>query len=99
MRCRVLDGGLLKSKSHVNLPGIRINLPPITQKDHRDIIFGIEKDVDYIALSFVREAADISQLKNLLGEKKGKIKPSWTPKSKVGKLTKNQSLSGEFLHR
>jgi len=74
MRCRVLDGGLLKSKSHVNLPGVRINLPPITQKDHRDILFGIERDVDYIALSFVREAADISQLKNLLGEKKGKIK-------------------------
>ena len=74
MRCRVLDGGLLKSKSHVNLPGVRINLPPITQKDQRDIIFGIEKDVDYIALSFVREAADVSQLKELLGEKKGKIK-------------------------
>ena len=74
MRCRVLDGGLLKSKSHVNLPGVRINLPPITQKDQRDIIFGIEKDVDYIALSFVREAADVSQLKELLGDKKGKIK-------------------------
>ena len=63
MRCRVLDGGLLKSKRHVNLPGVRVNLPAITKKDRRDIEFGIASDVDYIALSFVREAADILQLK------------------------------------
>ena len=63
MRCRVLDGGVLKSKSHVNLPGVRVNLPAITQKARRDIIFGIQHDVDYIALSFVREASDILQLK------------------------------------
>jgi pyruvate kinase len=74
MRCRVLDGGVLKSKRHVNLPGIRVNLPAITKKDRRDIEFGIASDVDYIALSFVREAADILQLKELLGKKVGKIK-------------------------
>ena len=74
MHCRVLDGGVLKSKSHVNLPGIRVNLPAITQKDRRDILFGIEHDVDYIALSFVREASDIHQLKELLDDKLGKIK-------------------------
>jgi pyruvate kinase len=74
MRCRVLDGGLLKSKRHVNLPGVRVNLPAITKKDRRDIEFGIASDVDYIALSFVREAADILQLKEILGKKVGKIK-------------------------
>ena len=74
MRCRVLDGGVLKSKRHVNLPGVRVNLPAITKKDRRDIEFGIASDVDYIALSFVREAADILQLKELLGNKVGKIK-------------------------
>ena len=74
MRCRVLDGGVLKSKRHVNLPGLRVNLPAITQKDRRDIKFGISRDVDYIALSFVREATDVLQLKELLGEKIGKIK-------------------------
>lgn len=74
MRCRVLDGGVLKSKRHVNLPGVRVNLPAITQKDRRDIKFGISRDVDYIALSFVREAADVLQLKELLGDKIGKIK-------------------------
>ena len=74
MRCRVLDGGMLKSKRHVNLPGVRVNLPAITNKDRKDILFGIENDVDYIALSFVREASDILQLKELMGSKQKKIK-------------------------
>ncbi len=74
MRCRVLDGGLLKSKRHVNLPGIRVNLPAITQKDTKDILFGLERDVDFIALSFVREAGDVQQLKALLGDKAGRVK-------------------------
>ena len=74
MRCRVLDGGLLNSKRHVNLPGVRLNLPAITKKDHRDIEFGIARDVDYIALSFVMEVADVIQLKEFLDNKAGKIK-------------------------
>lgn len=55
MQCKVIDGGLLKSRRHVNLPGIRVNLPAITEKDRRDIEFGMAQDVDFIALSFVRE--------------------------------------------
>ena len=74
MQCRVLDGGVLKSKRHVNLPGIRVNLPAITQKDEKDILFGLSHDVDFIALSFVREVEDIRQLKQLLGTKVGKVK-------------------------
>lgn len=74
MRCLVLDGGLLKSKRHVNFPGVRVNLLAITKKDRRDIEFGIASDVDYIALSFVREAANILLLKELLSNKVGKIK-------------------------
>ncbi len=74
MQCRVIDGGLLKSKRHVNLPGIRVNLPAITEKDRIDIQFGMEMDVDFIALSFVRDAADIHQLNELLGAKAGKVK-------------------------
>ncbi len=71
MQCRVLDGGVLKSKRHVNLPGIRVNLPAITHKDEKDILFGLSHDVDFIALSFVREAEDIRQLKQLMGSKVG----------------------------
>jgi len=74
MKCRVIDGGILKSKRHVNLPGIRVNLPAITKKDRADIIFAMEEELDFIALSFVREAADIKELKELMGEKAGKIK-------------------------
>src|SRR5690606_27447195 len=51
MRCKVLDGGILKSRRHVNLPGVRVNLPAITEKDKRDIIFAAEQEVDFIALS------------------------------------------------
>lgn len=74
MRCKVLDGGILKSRRHVNLPGVRVNLPAITEKDRRDIAFAVEQDVDFIALSFVRGAEDIRELKTLLGNKAGKTK-------------------------
>jgi pyruvate kinase len=74
MRCRVIDGGSLGGKRHVNLPGIRVNLPAITDKDRLDIQFGVEQEVDYIALSFVRSAADVRELRGLLGDKAGKIK-------------------------
>jgi len=74
MQCKVIDGGKLKSKRHVNLPGIRVNLPAITKKDKSDILFGMEQEVDFIALSFVRAAEDVRQLKALLGSKANKIK-------------------------
>ena len=74
MQVKVIDGGLLKSKRHVNLPGIRVNLPAITEKDRRDIKFGMDQGVDFIALSFVREANDIQQLRDILGEHANDIK-------------------------
>ena len=75
MKCRVLDGGRLGSKRHVNLPGIRVNLPSITAKDKDDILFGIKQGVDFIALSFVREAKDIRELRAFLEKHNGdKIK-------------------------
>ena len=74
MQVKVIDGGLLKSKRHVNLPGIRVNLPAITDKDRRDIEFGVQQGVDFIALSFVRQAEDIHELRELLGDKADKIK-------------------------
>jgi pyruvate kinase len=74
MRCRVIDGGMLKGKRHVNLPGVRVNLPAITEKDREDILFGMEQQVDFIALSFVRSVDDIRELRELLGDKAKKIK-------------------------
>tara|TARA_B100001146_G_scaffold168781_1_gene149652 strand:+ start:1230 stop:2570 length:1341 start_codon:yes stop_codon:yes gene_type:complete len=74
LQCKVLDGGKLGSKRHVNLPGIRINLPSITEKDKLDIAFGLKEDVDFIALSFVRNASDIDDLRAVLKSKLKKIK-------------------------
>jgi pyruvate kinase len=74
LRCRVIDGGVVKSKRHVNLPGIRVNLPAITDKDRADIDFAVEQDIDFIALSFVRDASDIRELREYLGDKAKKIK-------------------------
>ncbi len=64
--CRVLDGGKIGSRRHVNLPGIRVNLPSITEKDAIDIQFGLKHDVDFIALSFVRAAEDIQACRHLV---------------------------------
>lgn len=66
LRCKVLDGGKLGSRRHVNLPGIRVNLPSITEKDRRDIEFGLAHDVDFIALSFVRSPQDILDCRKLV---------------------------------
>ena len=74
MTCRVIDGGTMKSNRHVNLPGVRVNLPSITDKDKVDIEFGVKNAVDYIALSFVREAQDISELREILGTSREEIK-------------------------
>jgi len=72
--CEVLDGGTLGSRRHVNLPGLHVNLPAITEKDQKDIAFGAENDIDYVALSFVRSAEDIVGLRKLLGRKANAIK-------------------------
>jgi len=72
--CKVLDGGKLGSKRHVNLPGVRVNLPSITSKDLEDINFGIENGVDFIALSFVRNSEDLEKLQEILDNKNSKAK-------------------------
>ena len=70
LRCEVLTPGTLTSRRHINLPGVRINLPALTDKDKHDIELALELDFQYVALSFVREADDIKQLRALLSEKK-----------------------------
>lgn len=68
IRCRVLTPGELKSRRHINLPGVHVSLPSFTEKDRADTLVGIEAGVDFIALSFVREAADIHGLRAFLQE-------------------------------
>jgi pyruvate kinase len=64
--CRVLQGGLLKSRKGVNLPDLSLRLPSLTEKDKQDLRFGVSQGVDWISLSFVRRAEDIYALKEML---------------------------------
>lgn len=59
----VIYGGILKSKKGINLPGTKVSLPCLTEKDLKDLYFGLDNNVDWIALSFVRTAADIHDIK------------------------------------
>jgi pyruvate kinase len=72
IRCRVMTPGTLGSRRHINLPGVRVNLPPLTEKDLADVALGAELGVDFVALSFVREASDVRELRRLLKSKKSK---------------------------
>ena len=74
LHCKVLHGGRLGSKRHVNIPGVRIDLPSLTEKDKQDILFGMRQDVDFIALSFVRSASDVEDLKGFLKSSLNKVK-------------------------
>lgn len=68
VECEVLTPGKLGSRRHINLPGVKVSLPALTEKDLADIALGLEIGVDFVALSFVREAKDILQLKEVLGD-------------------------------
>src|SRR6266568_30711 len=65
VECEVLTEGKLGSRRHINLPGVKVSLPALTAKDIQDVKLGLELAVDFIALSFVREARDLRQLKEL----------------------------------
>lgn len=66
LTCEVLTHGTLGSRRHINLPGVRVNLPALTDKDIQDVELGIELGVDFIAMSFCREAEDVVKLKAIL---------------------------------
>jgi pyruvate kinase len=70
LTCEVLTEGVLGSRRHINLPGVRVNLPALTEKDIKDVELGIELGVDFIAMSFCREAADVTRLKAILDYRK-----------------------------
>ena len=74
VKVEVVVGGILSSKKGLNLPDTKISLPALTEKDLADLDFIITQNVDWIALSFVREVKDIIGLKNILKERKSKAK-------------------------
>src|SRR5260370_37700232 len=70
--CKAITPGTLGSRRHINLPGVHVNLPPLTEKDLADISLGAELGFDFVALSFVRQKSDLGKLREVLAEKKSK---------------------------
>ena len=68
VRCRVVDGGPVSDRKGVNLPGVRLSLPCLTEKDRADLVVGVELEVDLVALSFVRRPEDLTQLRGVLAD-------------------------------
>ncbi len=68
IRCQVLTEGVMGSRRHINLPGVKVGLPPLTEKDIADVHVGAELGVDFVALSFCREASDVAELRKVLRE-------------------------------
>ncbi|MDD3347246.1 pyruvate kinase [Oscillibacter sp.] len=66
IRCRVENDGMMKDKKGVNVPGVRLNMSYMSQRDREDLLFGAEQGFDYIAASFVRSAADVREIRSVL---------------------------------
>ena len=74
VRCRVENDGIMKNNKGVNVPGVRLAMPYMSQRDRDDILFGAEQGFDFIAASFVRTAADVREIRRLLDSVGSKIR-------------------------
>ncbi len=81
--CEVVIGGTLYDRKGINLPGVKISEPSLTEKDRKDLAFGLENGVDYVALSFVRDAESVKEIKELIGERRVPV---------IAKLEKPEAL-------
>jgi pyruvate kinase len=85
IECKVIVGGELSSRKGINLPDTVISTKTLTEKDKKDLAFGLENDVDYVALSFVRSAADVQEVKDIISK-------SNTKAGVIAKIEKNEAL-------
>ena len=73
VKCRVVNGGLMQSRKGINLPGTKLSIPLITEKDKKDIDFGIQNGADFFAMSFVSSSEDIKELKAIILRKSASV--------------------------
>ena len=85
IRCTVMHGGVLKDHKGINLPGVNVSAPSLTEKDREDTRFALELGVDFLALSFVRRASDVGELKAL-------VPRSGKPVAVIAKIEKPEAL-------
>lgn len=91
--CVVVHGGLLKEHKGINLPGVAVSTPALTEKDRVDLRFGIEHDVDYVALSFVRRPEDILEAKAYIKQLQSELGSKYTdPTPLIAKLEKPEAI-------
>ena len=83
--CDVLNGGMLGEHKGINLPGVALSIPALTEKDHKDLDFGLAHGVDAVAISFVRSAADVQMVKQIIGAARKEIPV-------IAKLEKPQAI-------
>ena len=90
VQCSVEVGGTLSAHKGINLPGVAVSMPSLTEKDRRDLEFGLKQGVDYVALSFVRTSGDIRELREVMTglTDKGQVPPI------IAKIEKPQGVSG-----
>lgn len=69
--CHVINGGQVSDRKNVNIPGVTSKLPAITERDVRDLLFGIENDIDFVAASFIRKAGDVKSIRDVLVQNGG----------------------------
>ncbi len=83
--CKVVTGGILKDDQGLNIPGVRLSIPALTEKDKADLVVGLEAGVDFVALSFVRDAQDILDLRALIAD-------HWPQPLIIAKLEKPEAI-------
>ncbi|MEP6644554.1 MAG: pyruvate kinase [Acidobacteriaceae bacterium] len=85
VECEVINGGTLAEHQGINLPGAALSIPALTDKDRRDLEFGLKNGVDVVAISFVRSAADVREVKQIISDHQSKVQV-------IAKLEKPQAL-------
>jgi pyruvate kinase len=83
--CDVLNGGMLGEHKGINLPGVALSIPALTEKDHKDLEFGLRHGIDAVAISFVRTAADVQMVKQIIASHKSDVPV-------IAKLEKPQAI-------
>lgn len=73
IKCKILVGGEIVGRRGVNVPGVTLSINSLTEKDKKDVLFGVKNKVDFIALSFVRKAHDVTRLKKVIANANGRI--------------------------